>query len=264
MSFDVEEFVRYQISNATVRAYPFPHFYVQPVFPEAFYQRMLETMPDTEALTAMNEFGTVGIVDEKTGTLSKSKFIPRYLADLSILDAEEAATYGSDTWRSIAAWLLDKPFRDLIIGKFVAGIHERFGANVRLMTEVEARFVRDMTDYSIKPHTDMPTKLVSLLFYLPFDESMRALGTSVFVPKDPTFKCDGKTRHPFELFKKVMTAGFSPNSLFGFLKTDQAFHGVEVIEEKAVERNLLLYNIYVQKVVAQAPAPSAVPADPSE
>jgi len=126
---------------------------------------------------------------------------------------------------------------------------------------VEARFVRDMTNYSILPHTDMPTKLVSLLFYLPADDSMRELGTSVFVPKDPTFKCDGKTRHPFAQFKKVTTAGFAPNSLFGFLKTDQAFHGVEAIEKEAVERNLLLYNVYVQKVVAPAPAPAATPAD---
>jgi hypothetical protein len=80
----------------------------------------------------------------------------------------------------------------------------------------------------------------------------------VYVPKDPAFRCDGRTRHPFEQFRKVMTAGFLPNSLFGFLKTDQAFHGVEVIKAQAIERNVLLYNIYLQKVVA--PAPAAEPA----
>ncbi len=258
MSFDVEEFVRYQIANAVVRAYPFPHFYVQPVFPEAFYQRILNTMPDTEALTPMHEFGTVGVFDKSGKRQHKSSFEPRYLAELSVLEVEEEATYGSgsDTWRSISAWLLGERFRDLIIGKFIAGIHARYGTQVKLLTEVEARFVRDMTDYSIMPHTDMPSKLVSLLFYLPADDSMRSLGTSVFVPKDPAFKCDGRARHSFDLFKKVTTAGFSPNSLFGFLKTDQAFHGVEVIEAKAIERNLFLYNIYVRNVVAQAPAPA--------
>ena len=251
MTFDVEEFVHYQIANAPVRAYPYPHFYLQPVFPETFYRRMLETMPDTEALTPINEFGTVGIVDPKTGQRIKSAFEPRYLADLSVLEAEEEGAFGpdSDTWRSISPWLLGDRFRDLIIGKFVPGIRKRFGTNARLVTRVEARFVRDITDYSIQPHTDTPTKLVSLLFYLPSDESMRSLGTSVYVPKDPTFTSDGRLRHPFEQFRKVMTAGFLPNSLFGFLKTDQAFHGVDVIKAEAVERNLLLYNIYVQKVV---------------
>jgi hypothetical protein len=261
MSFDVEEFVHYQIANAPLRAYPYPHFYVQPVFPEAFYRRMLETMPDTEALTPMNEFGTVGRVDEKTGERAKSAFEPRYLADLSVLDVEEQANFGngSDTWRNIADWILGDRFRDLIIGKFMRGIGQRFGGDVRLVTDVEARFVRDMTDYSITPHTDMPTKLVSLLFYLPSDESLQSLGTSVYVPKDPELRCEGESRHRFELFKKVMTAGFLPNSLFGFLKTDQAFHGVEVIKQPAIERNLLLYNIYVKKVVTPAKRASSAP-----
>jgi hypothetical protein len=260
MSFDVEEFVHYQIANAAVRDYPYPHFYVQPVFPEPFYRRMLETMPDTEALTPINEFGTVAAVDPNTGERVKSPFEPRYLADLSVLEVEEEATFGSGskTWRNVADWMLGDRFRDLIIGKFMGAIRARFGAKARLVTHVEARFVRDMTDYSILPHTDMPAKLVSLLFYLPADDSMRALGTSVYVPKDPAFRCDGRTRHPFEQFRKVMTAGFLPNSLFGFLKTDQAFHGVEVIKEQAIERNVLLYNIYLQKVVA--PTPAAEPA----
>ena len=94
MTFDVEEFVHYQIANAPVRAYPYPHFYLQPVFPETFYRRMLETMPDTEALTPINEFGTVGIVDPKTGQRIKSAFEPRYLADLSVLEAEEEGAFG--------------------------------------------------------------------------------------------------------------------------------------------------------------------------
>lgn len=256
MSFDVEEFVHYQIANAPVRVYPYPHFYVQPVFPEAFYQRILETMPDTEALTPINEGGTVVTIDRKTGQRVKSgsepPFEPRYIADLSVLEAEEEGTFGSDsdTWRSISAWLVGDRFRDLIINKFMPGIRVRFGGNARLVTRVEARFVRDMTDFSISPHTDMPSKLVSLLFYLPSDESMRALGTSVYVPKDPSFSCDGRRRHPFELFRKVMTAGYLPNSLLGFLKNDKAFHGVEVIKQQAIERNVLLYNIYVEKVIA--------------
>jgi len=255
MSFDVEEFVHYQIANTAVRSYPYPHFYVQPVFPDAYYRRMLETLPNTAALTPINELGTVGRIDAKTGQVTKSPFEPRYLAELSVLEAEEAAAFGSssDTWRSLSAWLLGDRFRDLIIAKFMAGIRARFGAEVRVVTSVEARFVRDMTDYSIKPHTDTPKKLVSLLFYLPADARLQALGTSVYVPKDKTLRCDGKKRHPFEQFNKVMTAGFLPNSLFGFLKTDQAFHGVEVIKQPEIERNLLLYNIYLEKVVTPAP-----------
>ena len=40
---------------------------------------------------------------------------------------------------------------------------------------------------------------------------------------------------------------FKPNSLFGFLRTDRSFHGVDQINEEGVVRDLLLYNIYVPK-----------------
>ena len=46
---------------------------------------------------------------------------------------------------------------------------------------------------------------------------------------------------------------FAPNSLFGFLKTDRSFHGVEEIGDQDIERNSLLYNIYVNKVVTRSP-----------
>jgi len=49
---------------------------------------------------------------------------------------------------------------------------------------------------------------------------------------------------------------YLPNALFAFLKTDFSFHGVEPIRERDIERNLLLYNIYLRKVVVPAPAPA--------
>ena len=46
---------------------------------------------------------------------------------------------------------------------------------------------------------------------------------------------------------------YRPNSLFAFFKTDLAFHGVDRIEREHVTRDLLLYNIYVNKVVGTKP-----------
>jgi hypothetical protein len=97
---------------------------------------------------------------------------------------------------------------------------------------------------------------VSLLFYLPPDDSMRHLGTSIYAPRDPTLRCEGTAHHPFERFKRVATMEYRPNTLFGFFKTDRAFHGVDPIADERVERDLLLYNIYVTKLVRRtAPAP---------
>jgi hypothetical protein len=81
---------------------------------------------------------------------------------------------------------------------------------------------------------------------------MEELGTSLFVPKDASFRCEGRAHHPFEKFKKVMTAPFLPNSLLGFFKTDNAFHGVERIERERTQRDSILYNIYVRNVGQRA------------
>ena len=84
---------------------------------------------------------------------------------------------------------------------------------------------------------------------------MVELGTSIYVPKDPSFRCDGRIHHPFNQFKKVMTAPYRPNSLLGFFKTDSAFHGVERIATENTQRDSILYNIYVKNVGRRATTP---------
>jgi hypothetical protein len=66
----------------------------------------------------------------------------------------------------------------------------------------------------------------------------------------------GNSHLPFEAFKKVITMPFKPNSLFGFLRTDGSFHGVDQIHDEGVVRDLLLYNIYVPKGATSAKAPA--------
>jgi hypothetical protein len=256
MSFDAEQFVRYQIANAPVRPYPFPHFYVRPVFPEPFYQELLEHLPPTDIMKRIGDAGTVGQRDDMTGAVSSGNQQPRWITDVATIEEHEESSGRGDTWRKFSTWLLADDFRDLLMQKFSVGISERFGPGSRLRTEVEARFVRDFTNYSIGPHTDTPRKLMSLLFYLPQDERLSHAGTSVYVPQDPSFRCEGTTWYKFKSFRKVATMGFAPNALFAFLKTDRSFHGVEQIADEGIERNSLLYNIYVNKVVTQPSQPT--------
>ena len=81
----------------------------------------------------------------------------------------------------------------------------------------------------------------------PSDENLKPLGTSVYKPKDPDFKCRGINHHGFGGFEKVFTAPFIPNSLFGFVKSDISFHGVERIHEQNIQRKLLNYIVYGKK-----------------
>jgi hypothetical protein len=249
MSLDVEQFVTYQIANAPVLAYPFPHFYVHPVFPEEFFAALRARMPGAQGYVRLDE----------TGTVPKGSYPERFVCSLTDLEEEEFQADAGGFWAGFNQWIGGAAFARLIMFKFREGIAERFGSGNELRTTTDLRLVRDITNYSISPHTDSPRKLVSLLFYLPADESMLDLGTSIYAPKDPALRCEGNGHHPFEGFKKVATMPYRPNSLFAFLKTDQAFHGVDRIEREQVTRDLLLYNIYVDKVVGQKPEKPARP-----
>ena len=121
--------------------------------------------------------------------------------------------------------------------------------------------MRDRTTYSLGPHTDTPEKVLSFLFYLPPDASMAHLGTSIYVPKDPQFICRGGPHHDFAHFRRMLTMEYLPNTLFAFMKTPNAFHGVEPITEAEVRRDLLLYDIRIMPPQAAAGAAPAGKAD---
>lgn len=249
---DVEEHVCYQIANAPVRQYPFPHIYVRPVFPEAFYGQLLERLPPTAIMKNIAEAGTLKQISDDAASPKAIAEQPRWITDLATVEEYEEASSSGTLWCEVAEWLLGERFRKMIMRKFSVGITERFGAGTKLACEVEARLVRDFTKYSIGPHTDTPRKLVSLLFYLPRDESLRHTGTSLFVPIDPAFRCDGSYWHRFKSFRNVATMEFLPNALFAFLKTDRSFHGVEDIQDERIQRDVLLYNIYANQIAAPA------------
>lgn len=252
MSLDAEGFLRYQIANAEIRRFPFPHFFIQPAFPEDFYQRLLENLPQTSVLTPIADFGTVHAVEGGDPQDESQRFI----ADIATLEEDEERRHAGGFWSELGAWMSSHPFRQLVLDKFAREITERFGPVSKLVTDIDTRYIRDFTRYAIAPHTDMPSKLVSLLFYLPHDTALQRHGTSIYVPLDPRLRCEGTARHRFDRFRRVATLPFVPNALLGFLKTDQSFHGVEEIDAPGIERNLLLYNIYVRKVVRRA-APRA-------
>ena len=250
MSFDVEEFVHYQIANAEVRRYPFPHFYVAPIFPPDFYGQLLQSLPPTDWYRPIEETASVHFLQEKPE--GASAYPERFITDLADVEEREEHAGTGDFWRRISEWITGDRFRTLVLRKFGPDITARFGAGTKLATGIDARLVRDFTRYAIGPHTDSTTKLVSLLFYLPKDSGMSHLGTSIYSPLDPSFRCPGGPHYPFRKFRKVASMPFAPNALFGFFKTDQSFHGVDQIVDENVERNLLLYNIYVRGMSKRA------------
>ncbi len=232
----VQEHVIYAIANALVRPYPYPHIYVENVFPEDFYRRLRTSWPDARHFVTLSATGRV-----PKGTYDERVFMPLVPPAIAALP-EHTRT----VWSEIAAWMLSGRFLNEMLGKFEPYARERFGDGLENVDfQPEVLIVRDHTNYNLGPHTDATHKVLAMLFYCPDDASKKHLGTSLYRPNDPAFRCEGGPHYPHAQFTKVATMEYKPNSLFAFFKTDRSFHGVEPIQDGDVLRDLMLYDIRV-------------------
>jgi hypothetical protein len=253
MSSSVEQHTLYQIANAPLREHPFPHILVRDVFEPALYRRMMENLLPPALMRPIKEERPVGkkYPDERyVYTLAQDK-----------IDALPQPYRGF--WDELSRWLLDSPFAVTLFNKFGAFIHQRFG-DPQPGFYNEALLVDDRVRYALGPHTDTPSKVITLLFYLPANDSHAHLGTSIYTPRDPSFRCPGNRHHAFELFDRVVTMPYLPNTLFAFVKTDNSFHGVEPIRDRDYRRHLLLYDVKCNlENIARPEAAAAAGASPS-
>jgi hypothetical protein len=231
----VLEHVINQIANATVIKDPYPHFYVDQLFPEDFYQEILLNLPDSSSYLGM---GDTGKVDPRT-------YQERLVLPITQPEIERASFTELFFWSKFSLAINSDAWISMLMEKFNDPIKSRFQKHLdHVKFSSFAELVRDKSNYFIGPHTDHPTRVITLLFYFPKTIDHAHLGTSVYKPKDPSFTCEGFSHHPLKDFDKIHTASFIPNSLFGFFKSDSSFHGVEPIKDQNIERNLM--NYYLQ------------------
>jgi FkbM family methyltransferase len=228
-----------QVEKATVTEQPFPYLVVDDVFPADYYAQMLEHFPTKESLRPIAE----------TGRVMENMYKERLVV---LFTDEEFARMNAPQqrfWRDFAQWMYADQFLSYFVHRFQPYLEPRLAkiiaADNSLYVKGDALLVNDRTDYAIGPHTDSPRRLVTFLFYLPRDMSMRELGTSVYRPKDPSFVCWGGPHHDYDKFDKVATVEFLPNRLLAFPKTERSFHGVEPIKRPNVDRPLLINNVRV-------------------
>jgi hypothetical protein len=226
-----------RVAAADVIEDPFPYAVIDGILPDDYYAEALEQFPTPESLRPIGESGRV------PSTLYRERHVVLFTdEDFRRMSASQQAF-----WREFADWMYSDLFLNAFVTKFQAALEPRLerilDADAVLRARGDALLVNDMTNYAIGPHTDAPHRLVTFLFYLPRDDSMRELGTSVYRPKDPNFVCWGGPHHPFEKFEHVNTVEYLPNRLLTFPKTERSFHGVGQITRQDVNRPLLINNI---------------------
>lgn len=232
MNKRIIEHLKSQIQKAHLISNPYPHFYIEKIFPDDFYQELLENLPSLSSYRSLSE----------TGKVSKGSFKERFVFPLKDPELQRLPSPQETFWHSFSEIFHSNQWISLLLDKFEGPIKERFGFLAdSIRYSPVAELIKDETNYAIGPHTDLPHRVCTLLFYFPRTANQPHLGTSIYRPRDPTWTCEGNGHYLFDDFIKEKTLPFLPNSLFGFLKSDRSFHGVEPIEEENVERNLMNY-----------------------
>jgi hypothetical protein len=234
----VLEHVMRAIDRAPMRTFPFPHVYIDSIFPADYYEELRRNWPSASRFVTL----------ESTGRVPAGAYPERFIMPLTPEKVDALPPQGRAFWSGFAQWMLESDrFLLAAMDKFEPYVRQRFGDALETMNfSHEVLVVRDHSNYKLGPHTDAPRKVLSFLFYCPDDDTLRHLGTSTYTPVDPAFRCEGGPHHPFESFEKVATMDYKPNALFAFVKTDHSFHGVDPIRDADVLRDLILYDIRVE------------------
>lgn len=242
MFLDAELHLAYKVGNVPFNMFPYPHFYLQDVFPADFYKELQKQLPDPQAMVPIEKARGLKGYDE------------RFVMDLGKKGIAGLPEDKREFWAAVHDWLVVKSgFGTLVFEKFKPLIQQRFANRTDIEFYSEALLVQDITNYKLGPHTDAGRKVVTMLFYLPADESQMHLGTSIYLPNDPNFRCPGGPHYDREAFVRLHTNPFAPNSMFAFFKTDNSFHGVEPVGDPDTRRWLLLFDIFVREKAPQQP-----------
>jgi hypothetical protein len=227
-----------RLRTAQVVPDPYPHYCLDRVFPEDFYESLLRYLPGSAAYQNLFEITT----------LKLDHFRFRDQRDLADGWTASLPDGLRRFWDDFNAWFLGPELARAVLDSFAGPLRSRLGERAAWpTTSVETQLIRHKAGFFLGPHTDASTKLVVLLVYLVPDDSRQHLGTSLYRPKERGFTCPDSAHYPFEDFVRVKTAPYRRNSLLAFERSDRSFHGVEPLAAQDVKtggRDLIQYVLY--------------------
>src|SRR5687768_6677332 len=114
MSSSAELHLSYRVANAAIQTYPFPHFFVEGVLPDDFYERLQAALPDPEALRP--------IADVRPVKGYKERFVLELDGDKLV----ELPAGKQQFWRDLHGWLVGGEFANVVLNRFAPYLDRRF------------------------------------------------------------------------------------------------------------------------------------------
>lgn len=225
--------------SAPVINRPWPHVFIENVFPQDFYRRIEEALARSgESFKAQVHTG-----DRK---VFHGSYEDRHEFRVARTGAE-ARTDLDPFWFELHDVLTSDLFFNALHKKFNNEYRGRFGdfmdhPRFKQFIDPSLLVTKHKPNYYIGPHTDRAEKVVTCIFNVPESQGFDDIGTALYTAKKDGFSSDGLLHLNPEDFNYECTTPFRPNSALIFFRTDVSFHGVERLTEANL-RGSNRYNI---------------------
>lgn len=222
------------ILGGTVFEMPYPHLMFGNFFADDVYRRLISHWPDLDHYVDLN------------GARTRKQYT---LWDRQIEAGDSERT---TLWRTVS---------DAVSAPEIeAALRERLRSGLKIRQKASGEpwpvpmypqpvLYADFDGYAIKPHPDTRRKVVTMMIYMPEDESQRELGTTVY-KISPMGVFAWKT---YGLVREKTTE-FLPNTGFAFVVIHPAhslfhasWHGRETISLKSAKPRMTLLNTWYVK-----------------
>ena len=242
--------ITYKTYNSQINKYPYAHCETDNFLSNELTETLLENWPDKD------EFKS-NIDSDSVAGASKDKEHPyNFRYQICLTDEKEINQIKGEKrliWQKFTELLCSPQVVQAFVTLYSNALLRRFKYSdpSDLITKMNygprIHLLHDKTNYSLGPHTDNSGKVIVILVYFQSDletDTKNSFGTSVYIPRERGFTCSIGKHYPHNEFIKVFSANFKKNNAFSFCRSDNSFHGVEKVQDKAVERKLLQISIY--------------------
>ena len=230
------------ISAAVIKEVPYHYSIVDKFVPDDFAKRLLEDLPSSSSLKTLKDRRGAKVDPD----YSDQRFYLECNTDDEVLEFQ-----GHPVFREAIGILASQEVHRAIIRRFSSPLQAVLTEYEIAIARPDVEFILDRTGYSLKPHTDAPDKLITILVYLGRQpagvDTADGLGTSIYKFRDTRSVSLGNVAMPREYLTEVERAPYRPNAGVMFARTDYSFHGVEEVAP-GLERVLFQVSLILRKI----------------
>lgn len=175
------------VDRSTLLQHPFDHIYMEDVLDRESYQALLAALPERHFYRELHHADALR--DDGSSRRLRMYLYPELLWRLPPAQRR--------VWAPIARALCSGQLQDALKHKFRTALEHRFGEPVEAIgLHPVPILLRDQPGYRIGIHSDLPSKAITVQFYLPSDGSKRHVGT-IFHEGDSGELAERTTQMPF-------------------------------------------------------------------